>query len=142
MYKPINLGGHAAYQAKMISLLKQYYPDAFTRFGPSLWDTIGKFYSMDLTQIDVIMQDCYSIFGQTPRLPSDIIRSMMVSLVMQKLNYTTWSKELKTNHLAAIIDLNERGGLNFKYRDTYTIGKDGIPVCQNDPLCLKLQQWS
>ena len=28
MSKPINLGGHAAYQAKMISLLKKYYPDA------------------------------------------------------------------------------------------------------------------
>ena len=52
MCKPINLGGHAAYQAKMITLLKQYYPDAFTRFGPSLWSTIGKFYSMDLTKID------------------------------------------------------------------------------------------
>ena len=88
MCKPINLGGHAAYKAKMISLLKQYYPDAFTRFGPSLWNTIGKFYSMDLTQIDVIMQDRYSIFGPIPRLPSDMIRSMMVSLVMQKTNYT------------------------------------------------------
>ncbi|SDB69659.1 hypothetical protein SAMN02910263_04489, partial [Butyrivibrio sp. INlla16] len=43
MCKPINIGGHAAYQAKMISLLKQFYPDAFTRFGPSLWNTIGKF---------------------------------------------------------------------------------------------------
>ena len=103
MCKPINLGGHSAYQAKMISLLKQYYPDAFTRFGPSLWDTIGKFYSMDLTQIDVIMQNRYSVFGPIPRLPSDMIRSMMVSLVMQKPNYTTWSEELKTNHLAAIL---------------------------------------
>ena len=79
MCKPINIGGHAAYQAKMISLLKQYYPDAFTRFGPSLWDTIGKFYSMDLTQIDVIMYDRYSVFGPVPRLPSDMIRSMMVT---------------------------------------------------------------
>ena len=103
MCKPINTGGHAAYQAKMISLLKQYYPDAFTRFGPSLWDTIGKFYSMDLTQIDAIMYDRYSIFGPVPRLPSDMVRSMMVSLVMQKANYTTWSEELKTNHLAAIL---------------------------------------
>lgn len=58
---------------------------------------------MDLTQIDVIMQDRYSIFGPIPRLPSDMIRSMMVSLVMQKTNYTTWSEELKTNHLAAIL---------------------------------------
>ena len=103
MSKPINTGGHAAYQAKMISLLKQYYPDAFSRFGPSLWNTIGKFYSLDLTQIDVIMYDRYSVFGPVPRLPSDMVRSMMVSLVMKKTNYTTWSEELKTNHLAAIL---------------------------------------
>ena len=103
MCKPINIGGHAAYQAKMISLLKQYYPDAFTRFGPSLWSSIGKFYSMDLTKIDSLMSDRYSIFGPIPRLPSDMIRSMMVSMVMQKTNYTTWSEELKTNPLAAIL---------------------------------------
>ena len=50
----MNSGGHAAYQARLICLLKQYYPDAFTRFGPSLWNTIGRFYSMDLAKIDVI----------------------------------------------------------------------------------------
>ena len=101
--KPINTGGHPAYQAKMISLLKQYYPDAFTRFGPSLWNTINKFYSMDLTQIDALMYDRYSFFGPAPRLPSDMVRSMMVALVMQNTSYTTWSETLKTNHLAAIL---------------------------------------
>ena len=32
--------------------------------------------------------------------------------------------------ISTIIDLNERGGVNFKYKDTYTIGRDGIPMCQ------------
>ena len=79
--KPINTGGHAAYQTKLITRLKQYYPDAFTRFGPSLWDTVGKFFSMDLSQIDVLMYDRYSFFGPTPRLPSDMVRSFMLSLI-------------------------------------------------------------
>ena len=34
------------------------------------------------------------------------------------------------NSISAIIDLNERSGVNFKYKDTYSIGKDGIPICQ------------
>ena len=34
------------------------------------------------------------------------------------------------NSISAIIDLNERGGVSFKYKDTYVIGKDGIPMCQ------------
>ena len=101
--KPINLGGHAAYQAKMITLLKQYYPDAFIRFGPSLWDTIGKFFSMDLTKVDILMYDRYSIFGPPPRLPSDMLRSIMLSIVMKKTSFTSWSEELKINPLAAII---------------------------------------
>ncbi|MBQ9437991.1 MAG: hypothetical protein IJU50_06625, partial [Lachnospiraceae bacterium] len=95
--KPINLGGHAAYQTNLITRLKQYYPDAFTRFGPSLWNTIGKFFSMDLTKIDTLMYDRYSIFGPPPRLPSDMVRSYMLSLVMKITNFTDWSEELKTN---------------------------------------------
>lgn len=101
--KPIIVGGQAAYQTELITRLKQYYPDAFTRFGPSLWNTIGKFFAMDLSQIDVLMYDCYSIFGPPPRLPSNMVRSFMLSLVMKKTNFTDWSEELKTNPIAAII---------------------------------------
>ena len=101
--KPINPGGHAAYQTRLITQLRQYYPDAFTRFGPSLWNVIDMFYSMDLSQVDVLMSDRYSTFGRCPRLPSDMLRSFMLSLVMKKSGFTAWSEELKTNHLAAII---------------------------------------
>ena len=100
--KPVNPGGHAAYQTRLISLLKQYYPDAFCRFGPSLWDTIGKFFSMDLSQIDTLMYDRYSIFGPSPRLPSDMIRSIMLSLVFKKTSFTSWADERKINPLAAL----------------------------------------
>ena len=101
--KPINPGGHSAYQKQLVTLLKQYYPDAFTRFGPSLWNTIGKFFSMDLSRVDIIMADRYSIYGPSPRLPSDMLRSYMLSLVMKKTGITDWSEELKTNPIAAII---------------------------------------
>ena len=101
--KPINIGGHAAYQTHLIKSLKQYYPDAFARFGPSLWNTIGKFFSLDLTKIDELMADRYSVFGPEPRLPSDMVRSIMVSLVMKNPSFTSWSNELKTDPLAAII---------------------------------------
>ena len=101
--KPINSGGHAAYQTNLITRLKQYYPHAFTRFGPSLWNTIGKFYSMDLTLVDTLMYDRYSIFGPPPRLPSNMLRSYMLSLVMKKTSFTDWCEDLKTNPIAAII---------------------------------------
>lgn len=34
------------------------------------------------------------------------------------------------NSISALIDLNERLGVSFKYKDNFTIGKDGIPVCE------------
>ena len=101
--KPVNYGGHAAYQARLVTLLKKYYPDAFCRFGPSLWNTIEKFYSMDLSHVDILMYDRYSVFGPRPRLPSDMLRSIMLSLVLKKTSFTAWSEELKTNPIAAII---------------------------------------
>ena len=101
--KPVNPGGHSAYQSQLISLLKQYYPDAFARFGPSLWDTIGKFYSLDLARVDTLMADRYSVFGPQPRLPSDMLRSFLLSLVFKKTSFTAWSEELKVNPIAAII---------------------------------------
>ena len=101
--KPVNSGGHSAYQQQLISLLKLYYPDAHLRFGPSLWKAIDNFYNLDLSPVDTIMADRYSVFGPKPRLPSDMLRSMMVSMVMKKTSYTSWSEEMKMNHLAAIL---------------------------------------
>lgn len=101
--KPVNSGGHTAYQQQLISRLKRYYPDAFSRFGPNLWSMIGKFYALDLSEVDTLMADRYSIFGPSPRLPSDMLRSMMVALMMKVPSYTAWSSSLKTNPLAAII---------------------------------------
>jgi hypothetical protein len=113
--KPVNIGGHSAYQTQMISLIRQYYPDAFTRFDSSLWDTIGMFYSLDLTLVDSLMADRYSVFGPPPRLPSDMLRSYMLSLVMKHTSFTSWSRELKLNPLAAIIS-------GFKPDDTPGVG--------------------
>lgn len=101
--KPVNSGGHQAYQQQLISMLKQYYPDAFVRFGPNLWKTIDKFYNLDLSEVDLLMADRYSVFGPVPRLPSCMLRSMMVALYLKIPSFTLWSQELKMNPIAAIL---------------------------------------
>jgi hypothetical protein len=101
--KPINLGGHAAYQAQVIALIKKYYPDAPDCFPKSIWNIVEKFFSMDLSKVDILMADRYSKFGPKPRLPSNMLRSYMLSIVMKKTNFTDWCEELRMNHLAAII---------------------------------------
>lgn len=49
------------------------------------------------------MQDCYSVFGPEPRLPSDMLRSYLLSIKFKVTSITTWSSCLKQNHLYAIL---------------------------------------
>lgn len=100
--KPINPNGHIGYQKSVVSLLKQYYSDANCRFSPSIWKTIDSFFNLDLSGVDIIMSDRYSVFGPRPRLPSCMLRSMLLSLVFKKTSFTDRSAELKMNPLSAI----------------------------------------
>ncbi len=62
-----------------------------------------KFWNLDLSEIDLIMQDRYSDFGPGPRLPSDMFRSTLLSVEFKVTSYTKWSADLKENHLHAIL---------------------------------------
>lgn len=49
------------------------------------------------------MQDRYSVFGPAPRLPSDMLRSILLSVEFKVSSYTKWAADLKENHLHAIL---------------------------------------
>ncbi len=101
--KPINFGGHSAYQDRVLTGLRKYYPNAANSLSLSTWQTLEKFGSLDLSAIDVLMQDRYSNFGPEPQLPSDMLRSILVSVEFKITSYTRFASDLKENHLHAII---------------------------------------
>lgn len=101
--KPINIGGHSAYQLRVLTGLRKYYPDATNSLSSSTWQVLEKFWSLDLSAIDVLMRDRYSDFGPAPRLPSDMLRSILVSVEFKITSYTRFASDLKENHLHAII---------------------------------------
>ena len=101
--KPINIGGHSAYQNRVLTGLRKYYPDAADSLSSSTWQILEKFWNLDLSAIDVLMQDRYSDFGPAPRLPSDMLRSILVSVEFKITSYTRFASDLKENHLHAII---------------------------------------
>ena len=101
--KPVNIGGHAAYQDRVLSQLRKYYPDAASSLPAHTWDIMEKFWNLDLSDVDSLMQDRYSVFGPAPRLPSDMLRSVLVSVEFKVVSYTKWAADLKENHLHAII---------------------------------------
>ena len=116
--KPVNTGGHSAYQDRVLTQLRKYYPNAATSLSSSTWQILDKFWNLDLSQVDVLMQDRYSVFGPEPRLPSDMLRSILVSVAFKITSYTKLASDLKENHLHAIISgfyVNDTPGIGTFY---------------------------
>ena len=101
--KPFNPGGHSAYQNHVLTLLRKYYPDPVSAFDSATWDIIDEFWNLDLSKVDVILKDSYSRFGPNPRLPSDMLRSYILSMKFRVPSLTSWASSLKANHLYAIL---------------------------------------
>ena len=101
--KPYNPGGHSAYQDRVLAQLRKYYPDAVSSLPASTWAVMEKFWNLDLSGMDSLMADCYSDFGPAPRLPSDMLRSILLSVEFKVTSYTRWAAGLKENHLHAIL---------------------------------------
>lgn len=95
--KPINVGGHSAYQDRVLNQLRKYYPNAINSLSSSTWQILEKFWNLDLSAVNTLMQDRYSIFGPEPRLPSDMLRAILVSVEFKITSYTRFASDLKEN---------------------------------------------
>ena len=113
--KPVYAGGHAAYQKLLISQIREHYPNSILDFDTNTWEIIERFYALDLSSVDQIMQDRYSIYGPKPRLPSDMLRSYLLSMKFKVTSLTAWVSLLKQNRLYAILS-------GFTVGDTPGIG--------------------
>ena len=101
--KPVNIGGHSAYQKRVLEQLVKYYPDAVSSIDSATWIIMEQFWNLDLSAVDLIMQDRYSIFGPEPRLPSDMLRSYLLSMKFKITSITKWASALKLNPLYTIL---------------------------------------
>ena len=68
LLKPVNIGGHSAYQNRVLTQLRKYYPNAVTSLPLSTWQIPDKFWPLDLSAVDTLMQGRYSPFDPEPRL--------------------------------------------------------------------------
>ena len=109
-----NPGGHAAYQHTFVSDFLKPYPDPFA-LPKSTWDYIVQFWYLDLSLTDSIMQECYSVFGPKPRLPSCMLYSYLLALKLKVSSITVWCRLLKETPLFAILS-------GFPFGDTPGVG--------------------
>ena len=111
---PCNPGGHAAFQDTFVSQFLKFYPDPFA-LPKSTWDYIVQFWFLDLSKTDSSMQECYSVFGPEPRLPSCMLRSYLLALKLKVTSITVWCRMLKETPLYAILS-------GFSFGDTPGVG--------------------
>ena len=114
---PANSGGHTAYQIFVVENLRKYYPDPDS-LARSTWDIIERFWNLDLSYTDEFMRDKYSKFGPTPRTPSCMQRSYLLSLDFKVTSITDWVAQLKINPLYAILsgfDVGNTPGIGTFY---------------------------
>lgn len=101
--KPVNSGGHPAYQSSLISRIMKYYPDFMVSIDLKMMKLANLFFQLDLSYVDPLMQDRYSDIGRPPRLPSCMLRSVMLSLMLKIPSFTDWVVLLRRIPLYAII---------------------------------------
>lgn len=93
---------HFEFQKHFVENFYRYYPDPFA-ISRNTWDIIVQFWNLDLSETDLILKDRYSIFGPEPRLPSNMLRSYLLSLKLKVVSITDWANSLKVCPLYAIL---------------------------------------
>ena len=96
----VNCGSHAVYQHFVVTNLRKYYPNPNT-FARSTQDIIERFWNLDLSFTDTI------IFPLLNPASRHDFRGFLRALFQ-----------------------NEKRGIKAKYKNNFTIGKDGVPVCK------------
>ncbi|MDR2147859.1 MAG: hypothetical protein LBE91_15510 [Tannerella sp.] len=114
---PFNPGGHAAYQDHVVTNLREYYSDS-SSIPNSVWDILEPFFALDLSDIDKLLQTRYSVLGPKPRLPSSMLRSVLLALEFKITSFTDWVAAMKTCPLYAIasgFDVGDTPGVGTFY---------------------------
>ena len=69
----------------------------------------------------------YSYFDMINFLPQFHVKKLLLDSAHDAMPIYEYCKR---NDIIPFIDLNEKRGIKTKYKDDFTIGKDGIPVCR------------
>ncbi|MBQ1274401.1 MAG: hypothetical protein IIY08_03330 [Cellulosilyticum sp.] len=99
---PIISGGHTAFQDTFVSDFLKFYPDPFS-LSKDTWKVIIEFWHLDLSSTDFLLAEYYAKKGPTPRLPSCMLRSYLLSLKLKVTSITRWVAMMRECPLYAIL---------------------------------------
>ena len=99
---PVNKHGHRGYQISLEKQIEAIFPDK-SKISKNQKKIISLFYNLDLTKTDFILKKCYSKFGPMPRLPSNMLRSYLLSIKLQIHSIDKWVENIRTNPFYAAL---------------------------------------
>ena len=108
MLLTLSADSHADYQNHFVTLFSQYISDPFS-ISKNTWKIIIKLWHLDLSRTDELLEDTFSKYGPPPRLPSNMLRSYLLSILLKVSSITKWVELLKNCPLYTIISGFEPG---------------------------------
>ena len=93
---------HNEYRGFLRKMLRKYFPD-LSKIGKDTWRIYNEFKSLDLSMVDVILRDKYSVFGPPPRQPSCMFRSLLLMVKCKITSITVWVQTMHITPMYAIL---------------------------------------
>lgn len=98
----ITSGSHAAYQDFFVPHFLQSYSDPFS-ISKDTWKIIIQFWHLDLSSTNSLLSETYGKRGPSPRFPSSMLRSYLLSLKLKVTSITRWVAMMRECPLYAIL---------------------------------------
>ena len=99
--KPV-IESHIDYRGSL-SRRMQRYEINWRSYPTSIRETFLRFRELDLSAVDRIMMDKYSVLGPEPRQPSSMLRSLLLMIKTKSPSITLWVSTLHTSPFYAIL---------------------------------------
>lgn len=93
---------HNEYRGFLRKMLRIHYPD-LSSISKNTWHIYNEFKNLDLSAVDILLQDKYSVFGPVPGTPSCMLRSLLLAIKCKVTSITAWVQTLQVTPLYAII---------------------------------------
>ena len=99
--KPV-IETHSDYRSSLKHRLQRHWISWRAQPAP-IRETFLRFRKLDLSAVDRIMQDKYSVLGAPPRQPSCMLRSLLLMLETKSASIPLWVQTLHTSPFYAIL---------------------------------------
>ena len=99
--KPV-LTCHNDYRSFLRDGIHQYYPNTCA-ISKETWAVYKQFRDLDLSKVDLLLQDKYSVYGPMPRQPSCMFRSLLLAPKFKVTSVTSWVHQMQITPMYALL---------------------------------------